>query len=124
MLLNRRFNAIHTKHGYPYWSLAGHIKTHIRGANDAIAHYRQAAITRAKKENVEGIVCGHIHPPEIMTIDGITYYNYDDCVESFSALTDDKQGNIRLIFWSEEHVTKLLATVESSPKTEKEKQAA
>jgi UDP-2,3-diacylglucosamine pyrophosphatase LpxH len=50
LLLNRGFNAIRTKHGYPYWSLAGHIKTRIRDANDAIARYRQAAITRAKKK--------------------------------------------------------------------------
>jgi UDP-2,3-diacylglucosamine pyrophosphatase LpxH len=124
LLLNRGFNAIRTKYGYPYWSLAGHIKTRIRGANDAIARYRQAAITRAKKENVDGIVCGHIHHPEIMTIDGITYYNDGDWVESCSALTEDKQGNIHLIFWSEEHATKILDTVESSPKTAKVKQAA
>jgi UDP-2,3-diacylglucosamine pyrophosphatase LpxH len=35
--------------------------------------------------------------PEIMTIDGITYYNDGDWVESCSALTEDKQGNIHLI---------------------------
>ena len=124
LLLNRWFNAIRTQHGHPYWSLAGHIKTRIRGANDAIARYREAAIARAKKDNLDGIVCGHIHHPEITTIDGITYYNDGDWVENCSALTEDHQGNISLVFWSEE-----LAKQSSSPlslvaKTHKVKQAA
>lgn len=102
LFLNRWYNAIRVKHGYPYWSLAGHIKTRIRGANDAIAHYRQAAIKRAKKEGVDGIVCGHIHHPEISTVDGITYYNDGDWVENCSALTEDAQGNIKLVYWAKE----------------------
>jgi hypothetical protein len=39
-------------------------------------------------------------PPEIMTINSISYYNDDDWVEICPALTEDKQGNIRLTFLS------------------------
>ncbi len=100
LFINRWYNFIRAKHGYPYWSLAGHIKTRIRGANEAIARYREAAIQRAKKEGLDGIVCGHIHHPEITTIDGVTYYNDGDWVENCSALTEDHGGNINLVYWA------------------------
>ena len=103
MFLNRWFNFFRAKKGYPYWSLAGHIKTQIRGANEAIARYRNAAIARAKRDGLDGIVCGHIHHPEITTIDGITYYNDGDWVENCSALTEDHQGNIKLVYWADLH---------------------
>jgi UDP-2,3-diacylglucosamine pyrophosphatase LpxH len=100
LFLNRWYNFIRSKHGYPYWSLAGYIKTRIRGANDAIARYRNAAIKRAKKEGLDGIVCGHIHHPEMTTVDGITYYNDGDWVENCSALTEDHEGNMNLVYWA------------------------
>jgi UDP-2,3-diacylglucosamine pyrophosphatase LpxH len=100
LLLNRWYNLARSKNGYPYRSLAGLIKTRIRGANEAISRYRHAAIARAKKSGVDGIVCGHIHHPEITEIDGITYYNDGDWIENCSALTEDAQGNISLTYWT------------------------
>lgn len=124
LLLNRWFNTVRIKHGYPYWSLAGHVKNRIRGANEAISRYRQAAISRAKNEKVDGIVCGHIHHPEIMTIDGITYYNDGDWVENCSALTEDHQGNISLVFWSEELAKRSSSPLSLVAKKNKVKQTA
>lgn len=124
LFINRWYNAIRVKHGYPYWSLAGHIKTRIRGANEAIARYRGAAIARAKKDNVDGIVCGHIHHPEVTTIDGITYYNDGDWVENCSALTEDKKGTIRLVFWAKELAKKTSPSLRLLPKKIKVNEAA
>lgn len=100
LLINRWYNVIRSKNGYPYRSLAGYIKTRIRGANKAISRYRHAAIRHAKKYMVDGIVCGHIHHPEITTIDGVTYYNDGDWIENCSALTEDMNGHIQLVYWT------------------------
>jgi UDP-2,3-diacylglucosamine pyrophosphatase LpxH len=101
LFINRWYNLVRTKKGYPYYSVAGHIKTRIRGANEAISRYRNAAISRARKLGVDGIVCGHIHHPEIVEENGITYYNDGDWIENCSALTEDAQGNIRLMYWTQ-----------------------
>ena len=100
MFLNRWYNRIRSKLGYNYWSLAGYIKSHIRGANHAIDRYRSAALKRADSLNLDGIVCGHIHHPEMTQEKGLSYYNSGDWVENCSALIEDEKGEIELVFWT------------------------
>ena len=53
----------------------------------------------ARRRGVDGIVCGHIHTPEIRTIDGILYCNDGDWVESCSALVEDFSGKLEIVRW-------------------------
>lgn len=99
MWLNRWYNWYRSKLGYKYWSLAGYLKSHISGANQAIIRYRNAALDKARKQDLDGIVCGHIHHPEVVEQDGITYCNTGDWVENCTALAEDQQGDIQLIHW-------------------------
>jgi UDP-2,3-diacylglucosamine pyrophosphatase LpxH len=110
LFINRWYNFFRSKHGYSYRSVAGYIKTRIRGATDAIGRYREAAITYAKAMQVDGVVCGHIHHPEIFEQDGITYCNDGDWIENCSALTEDANGNIKLIYWTHIHGEKTKPT--------------
>ena len=48
---------------------------------------------------MDGIICGHIHKPEIRDINGILYCNDGDWVESLSALVEDAQGQLSLVTW-------------------------
>jgi hypothetical protein len=41
----------------------------------------------------------YLHP-EITSLDGILYCNDGDWVESCSALTEDRHGNLRLVYWT------------------------
>lgn len=100
LFLNHWYNILRSKRGRPYRSLAGHIKSRVKGANKAIARYREAAVNRAEASGVDGIVCGHIHHPEITTVDGITYHNNGDWVENCSALTESHDGHIALTYWT------------------------
>lgn len=108
LFINRWYNIFRSKNGYPYLSVAGYIKTRIRGANEAISRYRTAAIGRAKSAGLDGIVCGHIHHPEIVEQDGVTYYNDGDWIENCSALTEDEHGHISLTYWTECQIEKKL----------------
>lgn len=101
LFINRCYNHFRSKKGYPYWSLASHIKSRVSGANNAIKRYREAAINRAKQLNTSSVICGHIHHPEITKENGITYLNTGDWVENCSALAENKQGNISLIYWTQ-----------------------
>ncbi len=97
LFLNRWYNTFRTWRRREYWSLAGYIKQHIKGANAAIARYRQACCKRAADLGLDGVICGHIHHPESAYENGIHYINDGDWIENCSALAEDQQGNLTLI---------------------------
>ncbi|GGD66497.1 UDP-2,3-diacylglucosamine diphosphatase [Lacimicrobium alkaliphilum] len=100
LFTNRWYNKLRTALGYPYWSLAGYIKSRIKGANKAIARYRDIGCRAAGNMGMDGIVCGHIHHPEILQQNSVLYCNTGDWIENCSALTEDQQGNLQLIYWT------------------------
>lgn len=98
--LNRRVNAVRARFGHPYWSLAGYLKARIGNAMDYVQRFEQAAAHAARQQGFDGIVCGHIHRPQIRTIDGMLYCNDGDWVDSCSALVEDTSGELQLWRWS------------------------
>ncbi|HNK33520.1 MAG TPA: UDP-2,3-diacylglucosamine diphosphatase, partial [Plasticicumulans sp.] len=49
-----------------------------------------------------GIVCGHIHKPELRTIDGTLYANCGDWIESCTALVEHADGRLQVLHWADE----------------------
>ncbi len=98
--LNRNLDYYRRMRGYHYWSLAAYIKKRFKKANEAIARYRAATLREAAKHDLDGVVCGHIHHPEIVEIDGLTYCNDGDWIESCSALTETANGELELMYWT------------------------
>jgi len=54
---------------------------------------------RRGRRGVDGIVCGHIHRPEIVELAGLLYCNDGDWVDSCSALIEDRSGELELWHW-------------------------
>jgi len=100
LVMNRWYNRLRSAMNRPYWSLAAYIKHRVRGASEAIVRYRELGLRRAREQGVDGIVCGHIHHPEIHQHDGTVYCNTGDWVESCSALTENSEGDLSLVFWT------------------------
>jgi hypothetical protein len=48
------------------------------------------------------VICGHIHHAEIKEIDGVTYMNDGDWVESLTALVEHHDGRWEIITWTQE----------------------
>lgn len=97
LMLNRWYNSFMRLRNKHYWSLAGYIKRRIKGANLAIARYREAACRRAEEMGLDGVICGHIHHPESVSVKGVHYINDGDWVENCSALVEDQNGELRLL---------------------------
>ncbi|SHH18710.1 UDP-2,3-diacylglucosamine diphosphatase [Ferrimonas marina] len=95
--LNRVYNRVRSWQGKGYYSLATQVKSRIKGANEAVKRYRQAALDEAKRQGLDGIICGHIHCPEQMEQDQVEYLNTGDWLESFSAVAEDHQGRLQLL---------------------------
>ncbi len=100
--LNRYVNAVRQLLGYPYWSIAAFLKHKVKNAVRYIANFERALAVEARRRGVDGVICGHIHRAEISEIDGITYCNDGDWVESCTALVEDFQGRLSLLRWTED----------------------
>ena len=100
--VNRLVNWWRTKRGRPYWSLAAYLKHKVKNAVNYISNFEHAVAAAAKRHRVDGLVCGHIHRAEITEIDGITYINDGDWVESCTALVERYDGSLHLLQWTTE----------------------
>ena len=100
LVMNTWFNRIRQKLGYPYWSLSAYLKQKAKSAVQFIDNYELALADTARKRGLDGVVCGHIHHPEIRMIDDILYCNDGDWVESCSALVEHSDGRLELVDWA------------------------
>lgn len=98
---NQVYNGWRARAGLPYWSLSQYLKLKVKNAVSYITSFEKALAAEARKQGLDGVICGHIHKPEIRDIDGILYCNDGDWVESLSALVEDASGELRLVDWHE-----------------------
>jgi UDP-2,3-diacylglucosamine pyrophosphatase LpxH len=99
--LNRYVNFFRRRFGFPYWSIAAYLKHRVKNAVKYIANFEQALADEARRRNVHGLVCGHIHRAEITEIDGVLYCNDGDWVESCTTLTEDFHGRLAILRWTD-----------------------
>lgn len=100
--VNVWFNWARRRIGLPYWSLSQYLKHKVKNAVSYIGAFEEALAREAKSRGLDGVVCGHIHQPEIRMINGVKYCNDGDWVESLSALVETMDGELKLIHWVEE----------------------
>jgi len=97
--LNRHVNRVRRWMQLPYWSLSAYLKHRTKRAVQFIADFENAVAQRAKTKDVDGVICGHIHHPEMRTIDGVQYVNIGDFVESCTALVEHHDGHLEIVRW-------------------------
>ncbi len=98
---NQWLNSWRARLGLPYWSLSQYLKLKVKNAVSYISSFEEALATEARKRGLDGVICGHIHKPEMRNIGGILYCNDGDWVESLTALVEDHAGVLRLVTWQE-----------------------
>ncbi len=104
LYLNRIYNGIRRRLGFPYWSLSSYIKRRVKNAMAYVDRFAAAACHEATRHKVDGLVCGHIHHPALAEVDGVRYINTGDWVEHCSAVVETLQGDLHLLNWAEESV--------------------
>jgi UDP-2,3-diacylglucosamine pyrophosphatase LpxH len=82
--------------GLPRWSLAAWLKSRVGDAREYVERYERAAAHEARRRGFDGIVCGHIHRPQLARIDGVLYCNDGDWVDHCTALIEDRNGELSL----------------------------
>jgi len=103
--LNRHVNSWRARLGLPYWSLSQYLKHRVKSAVGFITRFEEALADEAHRRGLDGVVCGHIHRPEMRDINGVLYCNDGDWVESLSALIEHADGRLELVHWGHEGVS-------------------
>ena len=100
--LNSKFNWIRRRMGFGYFSLSQFLKYKVKKAVDFIFKFEENLAAYCKKRGFDGVICGHIHHAEIKEINGVTYMNDGDWVESCTALVEHWDGHWEIITWTKE----------------------
>jgi UDP-2,3-diacylglucosamine pyrophosphatase LpxH len=100
LVVNRWFNAIRRRLGYPYWSLSAWLKRQVKEAVKAVDRFETALASEARRRGFDGVVCGHIHHAEMRQVQDILYLNDGDWVESCTAIVEHHDGRLELIDWA------------------------
>ena len=80
--VNTWFNLARRTFGFGYWSLSAYLKNKVKNAVQFVDDFETAVAEEARRRQVDGVVCGHIHKAEMREIGGILYINDGDWVES------------------------------------------
>jgi UDP-2,3-diacylglucosamine pyrophosphatase LpxH len=97
--MNHHFNQLRHRFGLSYWSLSQYLKHKVKNAVSFITDFEEVVTAEASRRGYDGVVCGHIHKPQIRDINGILYCNDGDWVESLSALVETHTGELKIVFW-------------------------
>lgn len=96
--VNTLYNSYRMRTGKPYYSISKALKENFKEAVSLVNNFEQNACNYAKSQNMNGVVCGHIHVPSVKNIDGVEYFNTGDWVENFSCLVLTKENNWNLLY--------------------------
>jgi UDP-2,3-diacylglucosamine pyrophosphatase LpxH len=82
-----------------YWSLAGYAKRKVKSAVSFISDFEESVVHEVRRRGIDGVICGHIHSAIIKQVEGVTYANCGDWVDSCSAIVEQPDGALELIHW-------------------------
>lgn len=96
LFLNRIINYFASPFGYK-WSLSKYLKNKVKNVVKFINDFENLVVREARGHEVDGVVCGHIHTPEIRDIEGFVYANCGCWTENSSAVAENENGQLELI---------------------------
>ena len=102
LFVNTYLNIARRKLGLTYWSLSAWAKLRVKNAVNFISRFEELLAAEARRQEVDGVICGHIHHAAMHENFGVSYVNTGDWVESCTVVVEHWDGMLDLIRWSEE----------------------
>jgi UDP-2,3-diacylglucosamine pyrophosphatase LpxH len=99
--VNTWLNVARRRLGLSYWSLSAWAKLKVKNAVSFIGHFEETLAREAKRLNCDGVICGHIHHATLRDLEGVTYINSGDWVESCTAIIEHFDGRFEIVRWSD-----------------------
>jgi UDP-2,3-diacylglucosamine pyrophosphatase LpxH len=79
------------------FSLSKYLKTKVKNVVKFINNFEKLIVYEARKAGVDGVVCGHIHSPDLQVIGDKIYGNCGCWTESCSALVEHLDGSLEVL---------------------------
>jgi UDP-2,3-diacylglucosamine pyrophosphatase LpxH len=100
LAVNTQVNAVRRRLGLTYWSLSAWAKLKVKNAVNFIGKFEETLAEEARRHDVDGVICGHIHHAALREMTGITYVNTGDWVESCTAVVENYDGSLEIVRWT------------------------
>jgi UDP-2,3-diacylglucosamine pyrophosphatase LpxH len=100
IVVNRWFNAVRRRLGFPYWSMSQWAKLKVKNAVNYIGDFEKTLVAEARRHQAHGVICGHIHHAAIHDDFGVRYLNCGDWVENCTAIAEHHDGRFEIITWT------------------------
>jgi len=94
--LNRLWNRHLGRHDANPYGACAVIKDRVKRGVRFISKFEATIMQHAHRRQCEGVICGHIHTPDIIHRGGLLYCNTGDWVENCTGLVEHHDGTIRL----------------------------
>ena len=86
----------------PPRSITSLAKRRTKSAVSYVLKFESLLSEHGRRHRYDGVICGHIHTPEIKKIDDTIYMNCGDRVENCSALVEHHDGRWELVKWHDD----------------------
>ena len=83
------------------FGISKYLKHKVKKAVGFVFEFEKTVTDYCRKRGYDGVICGHIHTPEIKEVEGVMYMNDGDWVESCSALVETLDGEWKIVYWTE-----------------------
>lgn len=95
------------------------LKKQMKRVDQFIEEYEGVAAKYAERGGYDGVICGHVHQPKIVSRDSISYCNTGDWIEHCTALLEHSSGHWELTYFdpqqfAPEHVEQSSLVLQSS----------
>ncbi|MDR2725241.1 MAG: UDP-2,3-diacylglucosamine diphosphatase [Candidatus Adiutrix sp.] len=94
---NLAYNKITESLGFEYRSIAALAKMSVKRVVNFIGKFEDALLATGRDNDVDGVICGHIHHAAIRNIENMCYINTGDWVENCTAIVENTSGALELI---------------------------
>jgi UDP-2,3-diacylglucosamine pyrophosphatase LpxH len=102
LFVNTHLNVVRRRLGLTYWSLSAWAKLRVKNAVSFISRFEEFLVSEARRQEADGVICGHIHHAAMHDGLGVAYVNTGDWVESCTAVVEHYDGSLQLIRWTEQ----------------------
>lgn len=89
-----------SEHGQ--YAFSNRVKQRVKSVVRHVSRFEAQLADYARRRFCDGVICGHIHAPQMTQVDGIRYGNSGDWIENCSALIEHKDGSIELVWAHDE----------------------
>ena len=98
---NRIWSRLTKTSAHGRYAFSCRIKQQVKSLVRHVSRFEHQLAQYAREKNCDGVVCGHIHAPQMTDIEGIRYCNTGDWVENCTALVEHNDGRLELV-WAHE----------------------